>query len=58
MTPKNLGFVLADHEHARLVRPAENHALHTAWRLDSAKAHQASRDLGTDKPGRSKYIMV
>jgi len=52
MTLKNLGFVLADHEHARLVRPAANHALHTQWRLDSAKAHQASHDLGTDRPGR------
>ena len=52
MTLTNLGFVLADHEHARFVRPAENGALHTQWQLDSAKAHQASHDLGTDKPGR------
>ena len=48
---RNLLFVLADGEHARFVRPADDNALHTQEDLDSPFAHMRSADLGSDKPG-------
>lgn len=45
--------VIADGEHARLVRPAANHALATERQMDSATAHQRSAQLGADRPGAS-----
>jgi protein required for attachment to host cells len=45
-------FIVADGEHARIVAAAEDGALHTLDRLDSATAHLRSSDLGTDRLGR------
>ncbi len=47
-----LWFIVADGEHARIVAPAEDGALRTVDRIDSATAHLRSSDLGTDRPGR------
>jgi len=53
-TPPTLWVLLADGEHARVVCPGTvAGSFHTAFALDSAKAHLRSRDLGTDQPGRS-----
>ncbi len=49
-----LWVLIADGEHARVVSPSPEHlqfATHSAF--DSATAHLASHDLGTDRPGRS-----
>lgn len=48
---RNLLFVIADGEHARLVRPAGDNALHTQTEIDSPAAHQRSADLRSDRPG-------
>ncbi len=49
----SLLIVVADGEHARMVRPAADHALHSRATLDSADAHKRSADLGSDHPGAS-----
>lgn len=48
-----LCFLIADGEHARFVVADPDNALHTARSFDSAAAHLASHDLGTDRPGRA-----
>lgn len=48
-----LCFLIADGEHARLVRPNADNVLDTAMSFDSASAHLASHDLGSDRPGRT-----
>lgn len=50
---RNILIVIADGEHARFVRPAENHALHTVDAFDSTMAHLQNSDLGDDAPGAS-----
>ncbi len=52
-THGNLLIVVADGEHIRFVRPAEDNALHSEATLDSTAAHLRSADLGTDRPGGS-----
>lgn len=47
----DLLILIADGEHARFVRPAADHALHTQEAIDSPAAHQRSADLGSDRPG-------
>jgi len=44
-------IVIADGEHARFVRPKENHALHSEFGLNAGTTHERSSDLGTDHPG-------
>ena len=51
--PLTLWIAIADGEHARFVQPDGNDALHTVHALDSASAHLRSRDIGSDRPGRS-----
>ncbi len=48
---QNLLIVIADGEHARFVRPSENHALHSETHLNAATAYERSSDLGADHPG-------
>lgn len=48
-----LRIVVADGEHARFVQPDADNTLRTIGSLDSASAHMRSRDIGTDRPGRS-----
>ena len=50
--PLTLWIAIADGEHARIVQP-DGEALRTLRALDSAAAHQRSRDIGSDRPGRS-----
>lgn len=50
---QGLCFVIADGEHARFVAADQSNALRTTRQFDSATAHLASHDLGTDRPGRS-----
>lgn len=52
-TKHNLWVIIADGEHARVVAPAAGQHFTTTLALDSASAHKMSRDLGTDRPGRS-----
>ncbi len=51
--PLTLRIVVVDGEHARFVQPDEDNALRTVGSIDSASAHRRSRDLGSDRPGRS-----
>jgi protein required for attachment to host cells len=51
--PLTLWIVIADGEHARILQPDADNELRTLRSLDSAAAHQRSRDLGSDRPGRS-----
>jgi protein required for attachment to host cells len=51
--PLTLRIVVVDGEHARFVQPDEENALRTVGSFDSASAHRRSRDLGSDRPGRS-----
>ena len=50
---RNLLIVLADGEHVRFVREAENNALHSKMTLASDTAHMRSAGLGSDHPGAS-----
>ena len=52
-SPLTLWIAIADGEHARFVKPDGDNALRTLNALDSASAHLRSRDLGSDRPGRS-----
>jgi protein required for attachment to host cells len=51
--PLTLWIAIADGEHARFVKPDDNNVLHTVQAVDSASAHLRSRELGSDRPGRS-----
>lgn len=51
--PLTLWIAIVDGEHARFVQPDQENALRTVRSLDSASAHLRSRDIGTDRPGRS-----
>ena len=51
--PLTLRIVVADGEHARFVEPDADNTLRTVGSLDTASAHQRSRDIGTDRPGRA-----
>ena len=51
--PLTLWIAIADGEHARIVQPDDNNVLRTVQALDSASAHLRSRDIGSDRPGRS-----
>jgi protein required for attachment to host cells len=46
-------FVIADGGHLRLVKPAEDNALHTVEAVDAATVHKKTHDLVSDRPGRS-----
>jgi protein required for attachment to host cells len=52
---RNLLFVIADGEHARFVRPAEDNSVHADVALDSLSAHERSSDRGSDHPGASYH---
>lgn len=52
---QKLLFVIADGEHVRFVRPAEDNALHSDTTIDSFAAHKRSSDLGSDHPGASYH---
>lgn len=49
----DLWIVIADGEHARIVAPADDRALHTVASLDSATAASKASDLVSDRPGRT-----
>ncbi len=51
--PLTLRIVIADGEHARIVQPDSDDVLRTVSSIDSTTAHLRSRDIGTDRPGRS-----
>jgi protein required for attachment to host cells len=51
--PLTLWIAIVDGEHARFVQPDGDNALHTMRSLDSVSAHLRSRELGSDRPGRS-----
>jgi protein required for attachment to host cells len=51
--PLTLWIAIVDGEHARFVQPDGDNVLHTMCSLDSASAHMRSRELGSDRPGRS-----
>ena len=55
MTVKHILIIIADGEHARFVRPAANHSLHTVESFDSISAHQRTSDMGNDAPGASYH---
>lgn len=48
-------FVIADGEHVRFVRAAEDNALHVDSAMDSVAAHRRSADLGADHPGATYH---
>ena len=52
---KNLLIVIADSEHARLVRPTPANILKTEQRFNSSAEHKRSSDLGSDHPGASYH---
>jgi protein required for attachment to host cells len=49
---RGLCFLIADGEHARFVEADADNVLRTVRSFDSASAHLASHDLGSDRPGR------
>jgi hypothetical protein len=51
--PLILRIVIADGEHVRFVQPDADNVLRTIGSLASASAHLRSRDIGSDRPGRS-----
>lgn len=50
---RGLCFLIADGEHARFVQADADNVLRTLRSFNSATAHLASHDLGSDRPGRS-----
>jgi protein required for attachment to host cells len=54
-THDQLLIAVADGEHVRFLRPAEDNALHTVTSLDADAAHQRSSDLRSDRPGASMH---
>ncbi|WP_114912228.1 host attachment protein [Acidibrevibacterium fodinaquatile] len=53
MSQRRLLILIADGEHARLVRPAADQALHSESALDSTLAHRRAAELARDRPGAS-----
>ena len=53
MRPWTLWIAIADGEHARIVQPDGDNELRTLKALDAAAAHLRSRELTSDRPGRS-----
>ena len=53
MRPWTLWIAVADGEHARIVQPDANNELRTLQAMDAATAHHRSRELASDRPGRS-----
>ena len=51
----NLLIVIADGEHARMVRPSPANVLHTVQQFDSLAAHKQSSELRSDHPGASYH---
>jgi protein required for attachment to host cells len=51
--PLTLRIAIADGEHVRFVQPDSDNVLRTIGSIDSASAHLRSRDIGSDRPGRS-----
>ena len=49
---RGLCFLIADGEHARFVAADADNVLRTIRSFDSASAHLAAHDLGSDRPGR------
>ena len=47
-----LCILIADGEHARLLRPDGDNVLHVANNFDSATAHLMAHELVSDRPGR------
>ncbi len=52
-TNRGLCFLIADGEHARFVEADADNVPRTIRSFDSASAHRASHDLGSDRPGRA-----
>jgi protein required for attachment to host cells len=52
---QKLLFAIADGEHVRFARPAEDNALHSDTAVDSFAAHRRTSDLGSDHPGASYH---
>jgi protein required for attachment to host cells len=52
---RNLLIVIADGEHVRFVRPAEDNALRSASMGESLQVHKQSADLGSNHPGASVH---
>ncbi len=48
-----LCILIADGEHARLLRPGEDNVLSVANYFDSATAHLMAHELVSDRPGRA-----
>jgi protein required for attachment to host cells len=48
-------IVIADGEHARFVRPSQNHALHSEGQMNAESAHERTSDLGADHPGAAYH---
>ncbi len=53
MAHRVLRIAIVDGEHTRFVQPDADGELRTVGSIDSASAHLRSRDIGTDRPGRS-----
>ena len=53
MRPRTVWIAIADGEHARIVQPDADNELRTLSALDAAAAHHRSRELASDRPGRS-----
>ena len=53
MRPWTLWIAIADGEHARIVQPDANNELRSVTALDAATAHRRTRELASDRPGRS-----
>lgn len=52
---RNPLIVIADGEHARIVRPSPENVLNTVQQFDSPAAHKQSSDLRSDHPGASYH---
>lgn len=50
--PMRLCILIADGEHARLLRPDDENVLHVATNFDSTTAHRMAHELVSDRPGR------
>jgi protein required for attachment to host cells len=52
-TNRGLCLLIADGEHARFVAADADNVLRTFRSFDSASAHLAAHDIGSDRPGRA-----
>ena len=48
-----LRIIVADGGHARFIEPDADNTLRTIGAVDSVSVHLRSRDIGSDRPGRS-----